>query len=70
MNKGRITKMLNIINQMGNAQKNGQVQARRTTKDVTKTYMAQKGREALGRRKWLHYITIHINQEMAYTYLL
>jgi len=37
MNKGRITKkMLSIINQQENATENGQVQARRITKDVTK----------------------------------
>lgn len=31
--------------------------------------MAQKGREALGRQKWLHCNTIHTNQEKAYTAL-
>jgi len=48
MNKDRITKKTSIINQKENAQENGQVQARRTTKDVTKKEYGTK-RQSFGK---------------------
>jgi len=48
MNKDRITKTLGIINQKENSQENGQVQARRTTKDVTKKEYGTK-RQSFGK---------------------
>jgi len=41
--------MLSIINQKENAQENGQVQARRTTKDVTKKKYGTKRQRSFGK---------------------
>jgi hypothetical protein len=50
MNKGRITKkMSSIINQKENEKENGQAQARRTTKDMTKNKYGIKRQRSFGK---------------------